>query len=288
MTEQNSSVPPNNASPGAGQPLAQGKGAAAALHLIDHRETDMMVLHTFDAWLLFNGRPADREGKRSAMPGGRRFAAVAKALWYLSANDNPYADWALVEISDRLAAIRNTLRVRTDAHFEDIQALRHRGLIYSMAMSENPKVVELGFASPYGYATAEALCEFDFYVRVVRTMTRKARISDEDASLQIREMSRAFRTLFLEPIHWERALSREALQALSRADFAETADIEGQERAALATAALGQLPGNILSGARQPPHSRRPRRASKAEIRRLQVDAASVVESLPEIDPDLI
>ena len=44
-----------------------------------------------------NGRQADAEGKVVPIAGGKRFAAVLKSIWYLSANDNPYADWILIE-----------------------------------------------------------------------------------------------------------------------------------------------------------------------------------------------
>jgi hypothetical protein len=35
--------------------------------------------------------------------------------------------------------------------------------------------VELGFRSPYGYATAEAIVEFDYHVRMVKTLVLKDR-----------------------------------------------------------------------------------------------------------------
>ena len=50
---------------------------------------DAMTLHTQDAYRMFTGRAADPASKAPAIPGGRRFAAVLKAIWYLSANDNP-------------------------------------------------------------------------------------------------------------------------------------------------------------------------------------------------------
>ncbi|MBK6336623.1 MAG: DUF1845 family protein [Betaproteobacteria bacterium] len=38
---------------------------------------------------------------RAAIVGGRRVAAALRAIWHLSGNDNPYADWVLVNIGER-------------------------------------------------------------------------------------------------------------------------------------------------------------------------------------------
>jgi len=72
---------------------------------------------------------------------------------------------------------------------------------------------------PYGYATAEVIVEFDYYVRVVKTLVQKDRISDAEGRAAVREIGRALRALFLEPIRWERHLLRDELRPLSRSDF---------------------------------------------------------------------
>ena len=46
---------------------------------------DVMTLHTQDAFRMFTGRAADVQSQVFAIPGGRRFAAVLKSIWYLSA-----------------------------------------------------------------------------------------------------------------------------------------------------------------------------------------------------------
>ena len=258
------------------------------LKLVDPRESDMMALHTVEAWYLFHGRPADPEGRFGGIPGGRRFAAITRALWYLSANDNPYVDWALVEVCERLAQIRCDLQVRTDAYFEEICALEKRGLLYSPVISDNPKFVRLGFSSPYGYAVAEAITEYDFFVRLVRTMAGKFRITDEEARVRLRSAARGFRALFLEPIRWEKALAREDLRKLSRADFQIGADEDARRRVAIAIAELGPVPPAILSGAVKPSHSRRPPKIAELRIAKIRDKALAVKDTFPELDPDLV
>ncbi|MGQ0522116.1 MAG: AcaB family transcriptional regulator [Betaproteobacteria bacterium] len=140
---------------------------------------DTMTLHTKDAYRMFTGRPADAEGTLPPIPGGKRFAAVLKSIWHLSANDNPYADWILIRMYEGLVAIRAHLGRVIKAREEAIDLLKRKGLTLSVMGSRNPKTVDLGFRSPYGYATAEAIVEFDYYVRLIKTLIRKDRMSDE-------------------------------------------------------------------------------------------------------------
>ena len=63
--------------------------ANAQLGQLADATPDTMSLHTKDAYRIFTGRGADGAGKLPPIPGGRRFAAVLKSIWHLSANDNP-------------------------------------------------------------------------------------------------------------------------------------------------------------------------------------------------------
>ena len=78
-------------------------------HLTD-AVPDSMTLHTREAWQLFTGRRADPARRTTPIPGGRRFASVMKMLWLLSANDNPYADWILQRVYERLDSCPPTSR----------------------------------------------------------------------------------------------------------------------------------------------------------------------------------
>ena len=132
----------------------------ASLGYLEDAIPDTMTLHTRDAYRLFTGRAAEAAGKLPAIPGGRRFAAVLKSIWHLSANDNPYADWILIRMYAGLVAIRGHLGRVIKAREDAIELLRRKGLTLSVMGSRRPKTVELGFRSPYGYATAEAIVEY--------------------------------------------------------------------------------------------------------------------------------
>ena len=249
---------------------------------------DTMTLHTKDAYRMFMGRPASAEGNPPPIPGGRRFAAVLKSIWHLSANDNPYADWILVRMYDGLVAIRGRLSRVITAREEAIDLLKRKGLTLSVMGSRSPKTVELGFRSPYGYATAEAIVEFDYYVRMIKTLIHKDRMSDGEGRKAIREVGREIRALFLEPIRWERHLLRDELRQLSRSDFLPGADEIARQRVRVAVALFGEVPRKVFTGAEAPRHTRRRVKLTEAELRLLEQVSLTAAEDSTQPDTELL
>ena len=256
-------------------------------HLTD-AEPDTMTLHTQDAFRMFTGRQADTEGKVVAIAGGRRFAAVLKSIWYLSGNDNPYADWILIRMYDGLTAVRMRLARATQARQDAIDLLKRKGLSFSVMASRSPKSVELGFRSPYGYATAEAIVEFDYTVRMIKTLIHKDRLSDGEGRAAIRELGRSMRALFLQPIRWERCLLREELRTLSRSDFLPGADEAAQKRVQAAVALFGELPRAVFTGAEAPRHTRRRVKLTDAELRLLEQASLRADADAEQSDTELL
>ena len=249
---------------------------------------DTMMLHTKDAYRIFTGRPADAERGLPPIPGGKRFAAVLKSIWHLSANDNPYADWILVRMYDGLAAIRAHLTRAITARQEAIDILKRKGLTLSVMASRSPKTVELGFRSPYGYATAEAIVEFDYYVRMIKTLVHKDRMSDVEGRAAIREVGREMRALFLEPIRWERQLLREELRQLSRSDFLPGADETARQRVRAMVALFGEVPRAVFTGVEAPRHTRRRVKLTDVELRLLGEASLTAADDLRQPDTELL
>ena len=249
---------------------------------------DTMTLHTKDAFRMFTGRQADAEGKVVPIAGGKRFAAVLKSIWYLSANDNPYADWILIRMYDGLMAVRAHLAAATQERESGIELLKRKGLAFSVMQSRSPKTVELGFRSPYGYATAEAIADFDYYVRVIKTLIHKDRISDDEGRAAMRELGREMRALFLEPIRWERYLLREELRQLSRSDFLPAAGEEAAKRVKAAIGLFGEVPRKVFTGAEAPRHTRRRVKLSAAELQLLERASLSVPSEPVQPDTGLL
>ena len=262
--------------------------ANAQLGQLADSTPDTMSLHTKDAYRIFTGRGADAAGKLSPIPGGRRFAAVLKSIWHLSANDNPYADWILIRMYEGLVAIRAHLSRVITAREEAIELLKRKGLSLAVMGSRSPKTVELGFRSPYGYATAEAIVEFDYYVRMIKTLIHKDRMSDDEGRAAIREVGRELRALFLEPIRWERHLLREELRQLSRSDFLPGADEAAHQRVRAVVALFGEVPRKVFTGVVAPRHTRRRVKLSEAELRLLEQASLTVAEEPRQADTELL
>jgi integrating conjugative element protein (TIGR03761 family) len=241
-----------------------------ALGRLAEQSPDAMTLHTREAWQMFTGRSADSGGERPGIPGGRRFAAVLRAIWALSSRDNPYADWILIRVTQRLGEIRAQMSRTIETREAELERLRSRGLSLSVLASSRPVTVELGFRSPYGYATAEAIVEFDYHVRLVQTLMLKDRLSDDDGRAAIREIGRRLRALFIEPIRWERALMREEMLPLSRADFLPGADEAARLRVQAAVSLFGELPRSVFTGEEAPRHTQRRITPTAAELRLLR------------------
>ncbi len=272
----------------AGAMAAQAASPIAKMGQLADATPDTMTLHTKDAYRMFIGRPADAEGAVPAIPGGRRFAAVLKSIWHLSANDNPYADWILVRMYAGLVAVRSHLSRAITAREEAIDSLKRKGLTLSVMASRSPKTVELGFRSPYGYATAEAIVDFDYYVRMIKTLIHKDRISDVQGRAAIREVSREMRALFLEPIRWERHLLREELRNLSRGDFLPGADETARRRVRATVALFGEVPRNVFTGAEAPRHTRRRVKLTDPELRLLGEASLTASEDPQQSDTELL
>jgi integrating conjugative element protein (TIGR03761 family) len=231
---------------------------------------DTMTIHTREAYRLFIGRPADTAQQRSAIVGGRRVAASLRAIWYLSGNDNPYADWVLVDIGERLAEIGESLQRQTEWAEERLQALQQRGLHFSVLQSRSPQHLELGFRSPYGYAVADLVVRYDYFNRVIKTLTRKDLLPDTEGVSLVASYTRRLRSVFREPIRFERWLMRDELRPLSRHDFLPAASADARKRVQAVMALLGPVPRDVFTGTRVPRHSKRRVELTAQELKLLQ------------------
>ena len=243
---------------------------------------DTMTLHTREAWRLFVGRPADAARRTAAIPGARRCAAALRAVWMLSAHDNPYADWFLVRAHEDLSEVRAQIEQGIAARQEEFDRLGLRGLNLSVIAASQPMTVELGFGSPYGYAAAQAVMAFDMHVRMVLSLVRRDRLSDEAGHAAIAQPRRRLRRLFLESTSWERGLRRDELLPLSRRDYLPDADEAAQARVRAAVALFGDVPQPVLMGQVRPRHSLGRRAQQPGDLRQLK--AALGVSAPAQID----
>jgi integrating conjugative element protein (TIGR03761 family) len=231
---------------------------------------DTMALHTREAYRLFVGRAPDVAHQREPIIGGRRVAAALRAIWHLSGNDNPYADWVLVDIGERISEIDGSLQRETQRGEDRLRALKQRGLNFSVLQSRVPQQVELGFRSPYGYAVADLVVRYDYCNRVIKTLVRKDLLPDHEGRRLIFSYTRRLRGMFEEPVRFERWLLRDELRPLCRHDFLPAAEPEARKRVQAVMALFGAVPRDVFTGARRPRHSRRWVELTAQELKLLQ------------------
>lgn len=237
---------------------------------LEDESVDTMALHTKEAFRLFMGRARDTESKYNPIIGGKRVASALKSLWYLSGNNNPYADWALLLNTQATEMLRQQIDAQTKAYEKEMELLARRGLTISILRSAEPKKVELGFKSPYGYAIAELIVDYDYFVRMVKTLVRKARLSDDQGKDVIRNVTKKIRGSFEEVCRFERFLMKPELRALSRTDFLPESQEEAAKRAEAVRQIFGPVPADIFTGKLTPRHSKRRINISEQELNLLQ------------------
>lgn len=257
--------------------------------LVDN-DQDSMTLHTREAYRLFMGRGRDANGQYAPIVGGKRVASALRSSWALSGHDNPYADWVLVSFGDQLESMQKTLSALIDEHEGKLSKLKQRGLNYSVLQSRQPVTVDLGFRSPYGYAVAELIVQYDYWVRLVKTLVRKNQMTDDDGRILLRQHVRHIRSMFELPSKYERWLMRDELRQLSRSDWLPGAADDSRNRVQAVVGIFGEVPREVFTGAVKPRHSQRRANLSEQELKLLQEVALSPIpdEADTAVESELI
>ena len=237
---------------------------------LESEQEDQMALHTKEAFRLFMGRGIDPEKKLQPIVGGKRIAAALRALWMLTVNDNPYAEWGLLRHEQTIKEVRKILNKQTEEAQSLLNQQKARGLTFSVLHSTKPQILNLGFKSPYGYAVAQLVSDFDYFVRVQKTLERKNLRSDSQVRQSITEITRVIRRVFNETARFDRWLMREEMKGLCRGDFVPGGTDEAAKRLQFAAGVFGPCPSEVFSGKLQPRHSQRRIQISPEDRKLLQ------------------
>lgn len=236
-------------------------------------DNDVMDVHTREAYRLFIGRArGEASGKTDSGYGitsAKRVAAILRSIWNLSANDNPYADWMLVQVSEKIDELRQSIQQSISQHEKLIEKEQSRGLRVSILKSRAPVQVELGFRSPYGYMIVDLVLDFDYYTRVIKTMVQKNRLSDVEGRNELQKQTKRIRALFESTLPYQKYLLREELRGLNRSDYLPNASEDARKRVEAAKAIFGDVPTDIFTGVERPRHSKRRSDVSEQEMRLL-------------------
>lgn len=236
---------------------------------LEDEDADKFEIHTLEAARLFVGKAVSPGENGRGMAGGKKVGASLRTIWYLSGNDNPYADYCLIRATERMTELRGKISSSVNSMNKQIESLKKHGMHFSVLRNNNPLKVDLGFKSPYGYSVVMLIGEFDYFVRVIKTLIRKDLMTDAEGRAKLHEIRHACRSIFEEVVYYGRYLNRDVMQPLSRSDFLPGADGEAKKRVEAATKLFGTLPRAIFTGAQAPRHSRRRDNVTPQELQLL-------------------
>lgn len=238
---------------------------------------DQMTIHTIEAYRMFLGRGREPGSSKSAIIGGKRVASALRNLWLLTANDNPYADWALARHEHAIKEVLEHLSVETKKAEDMLHSVRQRGLNFAVLGSSDPITLNLGFRSPYGYSISRLIVEYDYFVRVQKTLQRKNLQTDEAVRKVLSSVSRGILSTFYGTTRFDRWLNQPEIRALSRLDWV-SADQDAAKRVEFALQIFGPIPSAIYTAEVAPSHSRRRYSITSAERELLKVVGGKLQE----------
>lgn len=248
--------------------------------LLVHVEADLMSLHTREAYWMFTGRSASTARRR--ILGGQRAAAVLNELRHISVGGNPYADWFLILFEQQLDQLRADLARVIRGYEAQLETLKGKGLTLRVLGAKEPLQLQVAFGSAYGYAIAEAIVEYDRFVRVLKTLILKNRITAEAGRRDLRAVGRPLRRLFVRALVWERALQPSPWRDIHRRDYLDFSDEAARHRVGAAIERFGALPDDILSRKILPRHFARPSGGTGDDVLSLGPVTRSVGMQAPE------
>ena len=248
---------------------------ARSIGALRSTEEDVMTLHTMEAMRLYLGlSPEPGNSSRFGVPGARRAASALRQLFLLSAMDNPYADWMLIQTDERVGAIKQLIEKTSNKHLKQLNDMKAKGLSYGLLEAKNPQSVSLGYHSPYGYMMSTVVVLFDHCVRVMKSAERRDLLTKKEVHEALYRIKHAIRSMFETTLKGQRVLMNDNMRGMQRSDFLpQSVDEVQKKRIDVARDIFGAVPNDIFVGTKSPRHSLRNERLDSKELRVLEAMA---------------
>lgn len=235
------------------------------LNLGSLRSSITLTLHTHHAARLWQGRAA-REGVHGIL-GMAGYISVTNLLKQASSQDDPFADWFMLQLEDKLLQAKDDLRTLTEQ-----VSLVERDLPTQVDVGDNlnihPVTLPLFIGSQLGFLAVYLLTDYDTLVRRVLLAHHTALIGRGDMEIWIDRGAHLLRSVF-------GLAQRYRLAGVSRDDVAA-----GNARAREAVDKFGLPPQDVLEGTH--------RSRFAPPILRQAVDASLATEPVEIADEPLI
>lgn len=238
--------------------------------------TDVIELHTKYALRMWEGNN-DKTAKYKRFPGIRYGIALLNELNRSALSDNPFAQYELVLLEERLKEVSASLVKHDAAHQKKLDELIPKGL--NIAVMKNPEPLEVVIPSmrKYAFQLSKLLLDYDMVVRKAKTLIFKGVVTGHDGGHEIYLLSRDLRG-FLNDVYFA-AMRMRSLQGVTRQSILSNEQLRKQLCGYVAENALYALPLEIWNYDRQPAFMEMRKKMRGADLQKL-IDVVSGTELL--------
>lgn len=255
-------VLPHNA-----DPISDYRTAAAQPSSLRSSSPDVIYLHTSTAKKLVHGRrPTERN---PGIIGLFRYADMIRIIRDAAVADDPYADWWLIQVSERLEELHQDISQQQQSYDAKLSA-RAQHAHHNVGLSFEPVPVPITFHNPYSWRAAYLIIDYDTLVRT-GAKVKELGLMIPSATARINSLTESsVRALFHFVAGWKNC-------SLTRDDVRQNT-----QRAQQARVAMGEgLPQDVLDGTWRDDYAPAIKRArSRTEAKR----AADGATDGPEVD----
>lgn len=199
----------------------------------------VLTLQTQQAQRLVKGRGYSAE--KPAIIGLIGFANLVRSVWHGARADDPYADWWMLKIHDALEQAEREFSGMERAiagRLEGVGALE-----VASPVSTKPARIRLNFSNPYAFRAARLVGVFDALVCKVLSARHVGLLARDEAEGMLHQGGRVLRRVLQSSVGYR-------FMGVTRRDVEQ-----GTAKALQALEAMGEVPKDVLTGARRAPHA---------------------------------
>lgn len=166
---------------------------------LQHKNTTILY-HTHQVGLLVQGR-APSNGKHP-IRGLLNFAATLSPIHEAAKSDDPYADYFLLLVENKLEQIRADLKSQRQQLVDRAEKIS-ADITLAPANSDKPQALSARFKSPYAFGAAYLMQDLDNYIAHCLHLNSHCVIPTPERHKRIHNAIHLFRSLFTSVIHFK-------------------------------------------------------------------------------------
>ena len=160
-----------------------------------------------------------------------RFAKLTYVLWLAAKNDDPYAEWRLMELYEHMTTLREEIQKLEERCQQRLSQLR--GLKISLYSNPDPFKLELRFASPFSFMASCLIADLDYVERQFYTLRRLGLVLEGQST--VTGFVPKVQEILKKPLEWPNT-------GVNRRDIRE---LNAKARKVIST--IGEVPEPILN-----------------------------------------